>query len=160
MNDASSGSFGYYTSGPEAGCEVNLSGGAALCPTGGGQVAPMGSGVPGASWGRFLLGAAVVLTVGAVAEAALPEVAGAGEALAGEAGLATSRAAAVMIVFALASLAYRAFAWPGQGADETPEGHGVLWVPTPTPEPTPTPTQGPMMCPAHPYTGPYDGPVT
>jgi RHS repeat-associated protein len=79
MNDASSGSFGYYTSGPEAGCEVNLSGGAALCPTGGGQVAPMGSGVPGASWGRFLLGAAVVLTVGAVAEAALPEVAGAGE---------------------------------------------------------------------------------
>jgi RHS repeat-associated protein len=91
---------------------------------------------------------------------AVPEEAAAGEALAGEAGLATSRAAAVMIVFALASLAYRAFAWPGQGADETPEGHGVLWVPTPTPEPTPTPTPGPMMCPAHPYTGPYDGPAT
>jgi RHS repeat-associated protein len=43
MNDASSGSGGYYTSGPEKGCEINLSGGPALCPIGGGQVAPMGS---------------------------------------------------------------------------------------------------------------------
>jgi hypothetical protein len=91
---------------------------------------------------------------------AVPEEAAAGEALTGEAGLATTRAAAVAIVGALVILAYRAFAWPGQGADETPEGPGVIWVPTPTPMPTATPRPGPMMCPAHPYTGPYDGPVT
>jgi uncharacterized protein RhaS with RHS repeats len=155
-NDASSGSGGYYTSGPEAGCEVNFGGGPALCSIGGGQVAPMGSGVPGASWATFLLGAAAVLTVGAVAEAIAPEI------LASEAGATTTATATRLmvaaLVFTIASVVYRSVAYPGQSADEFPEGQGTLHVPGPTPTPTPTPT--PMMCPAHPYTGPYDGPVT
>jgi len=149
-NDASSGGYGNLTSGPEAGCYSNLTGGPALCPVGGGQLAPLGSGVPGASWGRFLLGAGVVLTVGAVAEAAGPEV------VASEAGAATvGRAASAGIIAAIVFMIYRSINNPGQSADEYPEGPGTLHYPTPR---TPTPTPTPMMCPAPPY-GPHDGPV-
>jgi len=42
MNDASSGSGGYYTSGPKRAARSTCLE-AALCPIGGGQVAPMGS---------------------------------------------------------------------------------------------------------------------
>jgi len=41
--DASSGGYGNLTSGPEAGCYANSNGGPALCPVGGGQLAPLGS---------------------------------------------------------------------------------------------------------------------
>ncbi|MGA8015883.1 MAG: RHS repeat-associated core domain-containing protein [Candidatus Dormiibacterota bacterium] len=59
LEDASSrGGFGYYTSGPYR-CEADLDGGPALCETGGGQLEPFGSGVPGASLGRLALGDAV-----------------------------------------------------------------------------------------------------
>jgi hypothetical protein len=46
-NVASSGSWGYITSGPYAGCEESVSGGEPLCPTGGGQLEPWGTTVPG-----------------------------------------------------------------------------------------------------------------
>ena len=105
-NDASSGGFGNLTSGPGAGCYVNLSGGPALCPVGGGQVAPLGSvpagggldlclrGPIGAGWnsnsnggcqttlsgsqGAQLIGATVVTAIGTVGTLGLSDVLAAG----------------------------------------------------------------------------------